>query len=95
MKRRNEDNVILLLKFVILLAFELPISVVDEDQDSRSSVAQGQPDRVTLYSHAMRWNVHVAFQNEQFLPLILHVVLHQMTQEVADSWPAAVIKVRR
>lgn len=55
--------------------------------------AQRQCSCLAVYSHTV--NVHIAFQYEQFLPLILHVVLHQMTQEVADSWPAAVVKKRR
>lgn len=30
-QRRNEDNIISLLKFVFLLAFKFPIGVIDQD----------------------------------------------------------------
>lgn len=40
MQSADEDDLIAILQEVVALAFKLPIAVVDENEDTRSTVAQ-------------------------------------------------------
>ena len=42
MERRHEENVISTLDLIGLLALELPIGVIDENQDPRPTTALGE-----------------------------------------------------
>lgn len=91
---RDEENVVPLLEFVRLLALELPVRVVNENENSGAAGV-----RVSLVPRAFgAWlgvwlgvHSHVVVKHKQLLPRVLHDVLAEVVNQVGyrDGLPVA------
>lgn len=65
------------MKFICLFAFEFPIGIVDEDENSWSSV-----EPLILFNPRSYVDIHIVLHDEHVYPLILHEVVDQVFKQV-------------
>ena len=90
MQGRDEDDLVAAFEFVRALAFQLPIRIIDEDEDTGSTGGGGFRASLTLcHSERGESDVHgVALAKE--LGALGEDVRAQMTDQIGDVWRSCV-----
>lgn len=83
MQRGHEYDVISRLKFVAVFALQLPIGVIDENEDPRTSanqVVSAYCARGTAFAR-----LHGIVQDEHLLPRVAHQIFTEPPDQICDA----------
>lgn len=78
-KRRRKQYIVIVLKLVLLLALQLPVSVVDEHKNARSPATKLAVNHVASTS---KHNLHKPVLQKQLFSGSIHMVLLQEVEQI-------------